>query len=47
MIDFADVKPSVLSWIIVGLLAVTFIIVGKWLFARVHVPGVSDVFMAV
>lgn len=28
--DFADVKPSVLSWVIVGMMAVTFIVFAKF-----------------
>ena len=43
----ADVKPSVLSWVVVGLLAVTFIVVGKFVLTKYHVPGLSELFMAV
>lgn len=28
--DLADVKPSVLSWFIVGLMAITFIVFAKF-----------------
>lgn len=28
--DLADVKPSVLSWLIVGVMAVTFIVFAKF-----------------
>lgn len=28
--DMADVKPSVLNWVIVGLLAITFIVFAKY-----------------
>lgn len=30
-LDFADVKPTVLSWLTVGVMAVTFIVLLKWL----------------
>ena len=29
-LDFSDVKPSILNWLIVGLMAVSFISVAKW-----------------
>jgi hypothetical protein len=35
--DFADVKPSVFNWIIIGLMAVTFIALMKFLV--VHYPN--------
>jgi heme A synthase len=44
--DFASVKPSVLNWLIVGLMAVTFIVFFKWAFTKVSVPGLSDLFAA-
>ncbi len=46
-LDFADVKPSVLSWIIVGLMAVTFIAFFKFVFTKYPVPGIADVINAV
>lgn len=39
--DWADVKPSFLSWVVVGLLAVTFIIALKYLSARFNIPGLT------
>jgi len=45
-LDFADVKPSLISWVIVGIMATTFIVVGKWLFTKYSVPGVSTLFAA-
>lgn len=45
-LDMADVKPSVISWVIVGIMAVTFIVFGKWLFTKYRVPGISDIFQA-
>lgn len=44
--DFASVKPSVLNWLIVGLMAVTFIVFFKWALTKVPVPGLSDLFAA-
>lgn len=46
-LDFADVKPSIVSWVIVGLMACTFIVFAKWLIAKYPVPGVSEVINAV
>lgn len=46
-LDFADVKPSVLSWMIVGLMAATFIVFFKWLLAKYPVPGLSTFIAAV
>jgi hypothetical protein len=40
--DFADVKPSVMSWLIVGIMALTFAYVAKMVFAKFNVPFVSD-----
>lgn len=42
-LDFADVKPSVLSWLIVGLMAVTFIAFAKFVMAKYPIPGLSEV----
>ncbi len=46
-LDFADVKPSVLSWLIVGLMAITFIAFFKFLMAKYPIPGLSQVVNAV
>jgi hypothetical protein len=32
-LDFADVKPSLLNWVITGLMAVTFISFWKFIFS--------------
>lgn len=45
--DMADVRPSLLSWFVVGLMAVTFIVFAKWAFNRYPVPGLTDIFNAV
>jgi len=46
-LDFADVKPSLLSWVIVGLMAVTFIVVAKWAVNKWKLPGITDLINAV
>jgi riboflavin transporter FmnP len=46
-LDFADVKPSLVSWVIVGLMASTFIVLAKWLVNKYPIPGVSEVINAV
>lgn len=45
-LDMADVKPSVMSWIIVGLMSVTFIVLMKYVTDKWYIPGMSEVFMA-
>lgn len=42
----ADVKPTVLSWFTVGIMAVTFIVLMKYLTARYQVPGLTQFFAA-
>jgi hypothetical protein len=46
-LDMADLKPSLFSWLVVGLMAVTFIVAAKYIFNRWKVPGVTDVVNAV
>lgn len=46
-IDFANAKPSVINWLIVGLMAVTFILFMKWVFAKWTVPGLSEIFASI
>jgi hypothetical protein len=45
--QFANVKPSVVSWATVGIMAITFIVVAKWLASRYNIPGVTSVIQAV
>ncbi len=45
-LDMADVKVSLLSFLIVGLYVTIWIIGGKMLSRKYPVPGVSDVFEA-
>ena len=45
-LDMADVKPSLLSWVIVGLMSVTFIVFMKYVTEKYHIPGISEVFAA-
>ncbi len=46
-LDLADVKPSVLSWLIIGLMSVTFIAFFKWVLTRYQVPGLTDLMHSV
>jgi len=46
-LDMSDVKPSVLSWLVVGLMAVTFIAFLKYATNRWYVPGLTEVVTAV
>jgi len=39
----ASVNPSVMNWIITGLMAVTFIVLLKWALAKWPVAGLSEV----
>lgn len=45
--QFADVKPSILNWVIVGLLAATFIVFMKFVTTKWTIPGLSEFFKAV
>ncbi len=45
-LDFSSVRPSVVNWLIVGLLSVTFIVFFKFVFNKWQVPGVSELFNA-
>ena len=45
MLDFADVKPSILNWMTIGFMAVTFISFFKFFFAAIMpIPGLTDLF---
>ena len=46
-VDVADVRPSLLSWATVGVMAVTFIAFMKFILAKWPIPGVSSVFALV
>jgi hypothetical protein len=45
-LSFADVKPSILNWVVVGLMAVTFIVLMKFVTAKWTIPGLSQLFAA-
>lgn len=47
ILDFAEVKPTLLNWAVVGMMAVTFIAFFKFFFAVFGVPGLSDLFGAI
>lgn len=43
MFNFADVRIGLLNWFIVGLMALTFIVVMKMVTARFPIAGVTEV----
>ena len=45
-VDMADVKPTFLSWVTVGIMAVTFIVLMKYVTTKYPVPGVTPFFAA-
>lgn len=47
MFEMADVKPSVLSWLIVTLMAITGITLLKYLMVKWPIPGFGDMVAAV
>lgn len=47
MLDFGNIYPSLLNWLLIGISAVTFISVFKYLTAMYQIPGVSDVFASI
>jgi hypothetical protein len=46
-LEMADVKPSVLSWLVVGIMAITFIAFAKYAFTKYYIPGLSEVVQSV
>lgn len=46
MLDFADVKPSVLNALIITLTVVLMLTALKYLAARFHIPGWSELILA-
>ena len=46
MLDFADVKPSVLNALIITLTVVVTLTALKFILAKWHVPGLSEVVLA-
>lgn len=46
MFNFADVRIGVLNWVIVGLMALTFIVVAKIITAKYQIAGVTEVVQA-
>jgi len=45
-VDVADVKPSLLSWVTVGVMSVTFIVLMKYVTTKYPVPGLTQFFAA-
>lgn len=46
-LDMADVRPSVASFMVVGLMSVVFIVMAKYLVTRYPVPGLTEVIKSV
>jgi hypothetical protein len=40
---FSNSKISLYNWVVIGLMAITFIVFAKMIFSRYKVPGVSEV----
>lgn len=45
--DFANTLPSLGSWFIVGMMAVTFITFWKFMLTKWSIPGLSDLFASI
>jgi len=45
-LEFADVKPGLLNWLIVTLMAITGIVLLKALMAKWPIPGVAQIVTA-
>lgn len=43
MFNFADVRIGLLNWFIIGIMAITFIVVAKMVTAKFQIPGVTEV----
>jgi hypothetical protein len=43
MFNFADVRVGLLNWVIVGLMAITFIVVAKMITAKYPIAGITEV----
>ena len=41
-LELADVRPSLLSWLVVTLMAITGIVFAKWLMAKFPIPGLES-----
>lgn len=45
--DFADVRPSVASALVIGLTAIVVIVVLKWATSKVYIPGFTELIASV
>lgn len=43
---FANSKITVYNWLVIGIMALTFIVFGKMIFSKWQVPGATEVFTA-
>lgn len=46
-LELADVRPSLLSWLVVTLMAITGIVFAKWFVVKVPIPGLATLVGAV
>lgn len=46
-IDMADVKPTITSLVVVGLMSIVFISFAKWALQRWRVPGLTELILSV
>lgn len=46
-LDMADIRPSLLNWAVSGIMAVTFIVLMKYVTTKYPVPGLSQFMAAV
>lgn len=44
--DVKNPKVSLYSWLVIGLMALTFIVVGKVITAKWRIPGLTELFHA-
>lgn len=43
---FANSKITLYNWLVIGLMAITFIVFSKMIFSKWNVPGISEVVSA-
>jgi len=41
-----DTRPSLANFFVVGMMALLFIVLGKVILSKYHVPGLSELFLA-
>ncbi len=46
-LDPADIRPNLLNWFVVGLMAITFIAAAKFIVAKYPLPGVTPLITSI